>query len=170
MEHDVNELLTNGSWKPTNDAEANWCIKKICEAEKNKKFWKEYYAEQLRKVVESEDSTINYFTALLVDYFDKVPHKKAAKSESYALPNGKLVFKAQQPEYKRDEQALVEWLERNGRGNEVLIAKSVNWSDFKKTIKTDGSAAVDAASGEIIDGITVIERPPVFAVEGVKAE
>jgi phage host-nuclease inhibitor protein Gam len=93
-----------------------------------------------------------------------VPHKVTKTQENYALPSGKLVFKKQQPEYTRDDAALVEWLKENGGEQYVITKESVDWSSLKATLNVVGDTVADK-NGQVIPCISVEERPDVFKVE-----
>ena len=148
------------------DASAEWCMEKIREAEADRAKWKAHYEAQMEKVNEAADSTVNYFTAKLEEYFQTVPHKAAKASESYALPSGKLIRKKQQPEYKRDDAELVPWLEKNFMGQLVKVEKSADWAGLKKVVNiTPDGLHVATDDGEIVPGVTVTPRPDVFKVE-----
>lgn len=162
----MSELENKERFMVQDDAAAEWCLKKIREAEKDRQKWREHYAEQLRKIEESTDETVSYFTGLLAEYFDKVPHKVAKTQESYALPTAKLVRKQQQPQYDLDDEKVIIWLSDAGRQDLLKTKVSVDWAKLKKlvTITPDGQNVM-TADGEIIDGITVTMRPDVFKVE-----
>lgn len=149
----------------TNDKSAEWCIRKIREAQAEKQRWRDYYAEQQRKIDQEADGTISYFEALLADYFDSVPHKRTKTQESYQLPGGKLVRKQQAPEYQRDEAALLPWLKQNAP-ELVKVTESADWAALKKqiVIALDGET-VATEDGEIVPGVKAIQRPEVFLVE-----
>jgi hypothetical protein len=97
----------------TDDKAAEWCMKKIREAEADRAMWKTHYEAQMEKVNKAADESIAYFTARLEEYFASVPHKATKTQESYSLPSGKLILKRQQPEYKTNEEELLQWLKDN---------------------------------------------------------
>lgn len=148
----------------TDDKAAEWCMKKIQEAEADRAMWKAHYEAQMQKVNESADSAVAYFTARLEEYFDTVPHKATKTQESYSLPGGKLVRKQHQPKFETDDEALVPWLEQNFMGQLVKIKKTADWVALKKVVTVNGENVV-TDDGEIIPGVTVTQRPDVFKVE-----
>ena len=147
-----------------NDKDAEWCIKKIRDAEAEKTFWKNYYAEQLRKVTESCDLTIGNMTAYLQDYFMEVPHKETKTQESYTLPSGKLVLKKQDVDFERDDGKIIEWLKANDGQRFIKMKESLDWAGLKKTLMVIGDTVADE-NGQIIPDIKAISRPDVFKVE-----
>lgn len=153
-------------FRVTDDKAAQWCMKKIQEAEADRAMWKAHYEAQMQKVNESADSAVAYFTARLEEYFASVPHKATKTTESYSLPGGKLILKRQQPEYKVDDAALVPWLEESFMGQLVNVEKKADWAGLKKIVAvTPDGAHVATDDGEIIPGVTVTQRPDVFKVE-----
>ena len=150
----------------TDDATAQWCMKKIKEAEADKEMWRKHYEAQMEKVNKAADESIAYFTAKLEEYFANVPHKATKTQESYTLPGGKLIRKKQQPKFETDDEALVPWLEENFMGQLVKVKKSADWAALKKicSVTPDGEH-IATDEGEIIPGVTVTQRPDVFKVE-----
>lgn len=158
-------LNASEPFRVTDDKNAEWCIRKIREAQAEKQRWRDYYAEQQRKIDQEADGTISYFEALLADYFDSVPHKRTKTQESYQLPGGKLVRKQQAPEYQRDEAALLPWLKQNAP-ELVRVTETPDWATLRKRliIAPDGET-VATEEGEIVPGIKAIQRPEVFKIE-----
>ena len=153
-------------WIIKDDKSAEWALKKIREAEEDTARWNAYYAAQMETIERQNADTVAYFTALLEAWFETVPHKTTKTQESYQLPGGKLVRKAQQPAYERDADALLGWA-KTSFPEAVKVKEEASWTDIKNRIgkvMPDGSA-VDKETGEIIDGVTVIARDPVFKVE-----
>lgn len=152
----------------TDDSAAQWCMKKIKEAEADRAMWKAHYEAQMQKVNKAADESVAYFTAKLEEYFANVPHKATKTQESYSLPGGKLVQKKQQPEYKTDDAELLQWLKENFMFDfiKTKTVESADWAGLKKivTVTPDG-AHVATDDGEIIPGVTVTLRPDVFKVE-----
>lgn len=161
----MSEMLEQDTgFRVTDDASAEWCLKKIMEAKADVQRWSEFYAEQMKKIKDCADSTIAYFEAKLEEYFESVPHKATKTQESYTLPSGKLVRKQRQPQFDTNDEALVPWLEMNDMSQFVKVKKSADWAALKKQVIVRGDCVV-TADGEIIPGIAVTERPDEFRVE-----
>ena len=146
------------------DQTAEWAMGEIRNAEAEKKKWKDFYDDRYQKVCASCDLKIANMESFLQTYFEKVPHKVTKTQENYALPSGKLVIKKQQPEYTRDDAALVAWLKENDGERFIVTKETVDWMELKKTLNILGDTVADA-NGQIIPCITVEERPDVFKVE-----
>lgn len=164
----MSELLNDAreEFTVTDDAAAEWCMKKIRKIEADRAMWKAHYEAQMEKVNKAADDDVAYFTAKLEEYFANVPHKTTKTQESYTLPGGKLIRKKQQPEFETDDEALVPWLEENFMSQLVKVKKSADWAALKKvcSVTPDGEH-VATDEGEIIPGVTVTQRPDVFKVE-----
>lgn len=161
----VEELQGIGILPPVEgDVEADRLIREIREAQETKAFWKSYYQEKQKEVNDSCDLIIEQNTERLRNYFETVPHKKTATQEKYPLPSGKLVMKDQEPDYKRDDEAVIKFLKANGGEKFVKVEEKLDWNGLKKTLSILGETAADE-NGKPIPGITVIERDRVFTIE-----
>lgn len=155
------------------DAKALWVLEKIRKARADRDELVEWYKIQTKKIEEQTDFNTMYLEKLLADYFRTVPHKKTKTQESYSLPGGKLVMKKQQPEFKRDDKAAIDWLKQNGGGQFVKVEERLDWDGLKKSSGiADGKVIFSETineDGEIIQnsipGIEVIEREDKFVVE-----
>ena len=162
----MDEIIDTGVFTVKDDSTAQWCMKKIREAEADRAMWKAHYDAQMEKVNEAADESVAYFTAKLEAYFEQVPHKATKTQESYTLPGGKLIRKQQQPKYSTDDETLVPWLEENFMGQLVKVKKSADWAGLKKVLNlTPDGAHMATDEGEIVPGVLVEQRPAVFQVE-----
>lgn len=148
-----------------NDQKAEWAARKIREARQDTQKWTEYYERQLSAIRRANEETEAYFAALLADYFDTVPHKATKTQESYSLPSCKLVLKAQQPEFNRDEAVLCDYLDKKGRDNLVRITRRADWAALKKTLKVMEDGTCVDADGEVVEGVQAFSRQPEFKIE-----
>ncbi|AEE95754.1 host-nuclease inhibitor Gam family protein [Mahella australiensis] len=165
---------TDEGWRITDDNQADWALEKIAaiDAEYRRKevVAKNKIAqvqEWLDKQKEQAEQQRSFFCALLKQYFESLPAtavKQTKTQKIYKLPSGVLRLKQQQPEYLKDEDKLLEWVKTN-KPQFVKIKESVNWSSLKELVATAGDKAVDTQTGEVIDGIEIVEREPKFDVE-----
>lgn len=164
MSEIVNPAYETEAFVIDSDQKADWALRKIAEAENDSKKWVEYYQAQIEIIkAQTAESTAN-LKAMLQHYFDTVPHKTTKTTESYPLPSGKLVFKAQAPEYERDEEKVIEWLKKTNGTEFIKVKESLDWAGLKKTV-TVLEDKVITEDGEVIPGIKAIPRDPVFTVE-----
>ena len=148
-----------------NDQKAEWAARKIREARQDTQKWMEYYERQLSAIRRANEDTEAYFAALLADYFGTVPHKATKTQESYSLPSCKLVLKAQQPEFNRDEAVLCDYLDKKGRDDLVKITRRADWAALKKTLKVMEDGTCVDADGEVVEGVQAFSRQPEFKIE-----
>ena len=146
------------------DAKAEWALQKIREARADRDKWVEWYKAKIAEITEQTDFDTMNLERLLAEYFASVPHKKTKAQESYKLPGGKLVLKVQNPEYKRDDSAVINWAKENGFGQFVKVKEELAWSELKDaTAVFEGHIVTE--DGEIVPGVEVINRPEKFVVE-----
>lgn len=159
------------------DKSAEWAARKISEAEaecdrlvKTAQEMIAYYQERVRAAEAACQSDVVFFTSHLKSYFDTVPHKTTPtrKQESYRLPGYVLKEKQQNPTYERNADALLAWAKETNPEAFVRIKEEPAWSEIKAACIDDGCALVYHETGEIVPGVTVERRPPVFTVEPVK--
>lgn len=149
----------------TDDAKAEWAVRKIKEAQGDTAKWQAHFAAQLASIKKANDATVDYMTGLLSHYFEAVPHKDSKTMSKYELPSATLVRKQQQPEYTRDESALLAYLDSSARGEYVKIVRSPDWASFKKIVEVRDGAVIDTETGEVVTGVTVTVRPDKFDVQ-----
>lgn len=162
-------------WQIKDDGQADWVIDKIrvlkAEYARKEMVAKNKIAQieaWLKKQQDETDRQISFFEAKLREYFLNIPEKnlKTTKTQKqYKLPSGTIKLKYRGPEFKRDEEELIKWAEQRGKNEFIKIKKSFDWATYKKNVLIDNNKAIDAETGEIIDGIAVIEREPEFIVE-----
>ena len=145
------------------DSSAEYLLGRIREANEQFDKLEAWYALQLGKAMAVRDRTIAWAERGLKAYLEMIPAANRTKTQiSYELPGGKLLLKAQAPEYERDEAALVPWMKKNGMTELVKVKESANWAELKKTLKEGPDGTMVTGDGEIVPGIKVIQREPKF--------
>jgi len=157
-------------WQIKSDAEAEWLIDKVNEdlIEINRFELSltnkiEILKERLEKVKKEKEIKITRRDSYLLRYFEEIPEelkKKSKTMEKYRLPSGEIIKKYQAPEFKRDNDVLVKWLKENKMNGFIEVKESPKWADLKKSTKTIGGSVILEETGEIIEGVEVIERAP----------
>lgn len=146
------------------DAKAEWALQKIREARADRDRWVNWYEDKIHEIKEQTDFDTMNLERLLADYFATVPHKKTKTQEAYKLPGGKLVLKTQNPEYKRDDKAVIAWAKENGFGQYVKVKEELAWQELKDaTAIFDGHIVTE--DGEVVPGVEVTNREAKFVVE-----
>ena len=166
----LDEAIEQSEFKIDTDQKAEWALNIIreeqAEAQRlinvcNSQIL--YYQSELKRVQDKLENKTGNLKAMLFDYFQTVPKKSSKTQETYSLPSGKLKLKYPQPEYKRDDATLVKWLKERDMTEYIKVSESPKWGELKKTVQVAGDKA--CIDGEIIDGIQVVERQPVFDIE-----
>lgn len=107
------------------------------------------------KKLEVVDEKRGFFEGLIRDYYER----ECAKNPKFKLatPWGKVVKRTTKTPVWNDEAATLEWLERN-RADLVKVDKSIKKAELKKAMVLSGSSFVDDSSGEVVPGVSVVER------------
>ena len=151
-------------WKCENDQDAEWCLLQIKRANSEKDFWKAHYKAAQDSVNMSCDETIGRMEHFLKEYFDRIPHKKTKTEENYALPSGKLMMKAQNTTYERDDDEVIQWLKDNKKPEFIKTKEALDWESLKETLTVIGETVADA-DGQIIPCIKAVDHDPAFKVQ-----
>lgn len=162
----MSELLMaeNADFVIDTDAKAEWALTKIREARADRDRWVEWYKAKIDEITQQTDFDTMNLERMLADYFATVPHKKTKTQESYKLPGGKLVLKTQNPEYTRDDKAVIEWAKANGLPQFVKVEEKLAWQELKDaTAVFEGHIVTE--DGEIVPGVEVTNREAKFVVE-----
>ena len=149
----------------TDDHAAEWAIQKIKEAHGDTAKWAEHFAAQLEKIRAANQSTIDFMTGKLAQYFATVPTKDTKTQSKYELPSATLIRKQQQPTYDRDNNALLAYLDGSKRDDLVRVKREPAWDEIKKAFAVQGETMVDPETGEVVAGVKVVARPDVFDVK-----
>lgn len=166
----LDEAIEQSEFKIDTDQKAEWALNIIreeqAEAQRlinvcNSQIL--YYQSELKKVQDKLEQKTANLKSMLFEYFQTVDRKATKTQETYTLPSGKLKLKYPKPEYKRDDATLVKWLKERDMTDYIKVSESPKWGELKKTVQVAGDKA--CIDGEIIDGIQVVERQPVFDIE-----
>ena len=162
-------------WEIKSDEEADWWIEiheeKLAEIRRLKMQLENkiaFYKEKLDKVVKEEEYIMEKRDGKLAEYFETLDEKDMKKTKTmlkYRLPSGELVKKFPGPQFKRDNDTLTKWLEENQMDEYIEVKKQAKWGELKRKTKVVGNAVVLEETGEIVEGVEVIERPAEFKVE-----
>ena len=167
------ESHEESDFKITKDADAEWALKRIAEEEaeatrliEDCKYQIKLYQQKIDFYTKRAERSTGYLKSLLREYFALVPHKKSKTgNESYELPSGKLWLKYPEPEFKRDDEKLVKWLESVSYYKDLIkIKKTPDWAELKKCVRWNDGIVYDE-EGVVVEGVEAIEREPEFEVK-----
>lgn len=155
------------------DGCADWAIRKIKDEKQEYDRIKELGEQQIAAIQDKIDrakrryeQNTGYLTGKLAQFFNYVPHKKTKTRETYRLLSGNLVLKLGGVKATPDDEKLVPWLKENGYAEFVKTEEKATWGELKKKLNFDnGTMATVAETGEVVEGITIIQQPDTFVVD-----
>ena len=186
LEENLHEFLDKGlptdeqqGFSINNDEKADWAIRKILRLQQKNNDIKQLAELQINKIKqwqeresEGNDSSISYLTSLLEPY---AKSKLDGKKKTVKMPSGNVSFRAVSPGYfiagnKVDgkNQRLLDYVKQSDP-EYLKIEESVNWSEFKDTLKSLSTGQVLTNDGEILDFISAVEYPDAVSVKERKS-
>lgn len=162
-------------WRIADDGCADWAVRKLAEEKAELDRIKILADEQTQRIKEKvklserryENSTA-FLTGKLQEYFETVPHRSTAIQQSYRLLSGSLIKKLGGPSMTYNSGKLLEWLKSCNLSDYVKVEESPMWGELKKKLKIIGSFAVIEDTGEVVEGVEIVEKPDVFIVTTTK--
>ncbi|UZN53063.1 host-nuclease inhibitor Gam family protein [Bacillus paralicheniformis] len=122
----------------------------------------EHWQEEAKKeYVERENFYKHRLERYMREEVRKMQENGKKPKKTIKLPYGTIKLVKQQPEYQRNENDLLEYAESKGF---VRVKKDVDWATIKQKAKVFGDKLIDA-DGELIPGVTVVDREDKFTVE-----
>jgi hypothetical protein len=164
--------IEQGQFTIDDDFKAEWALSKI--SEEDAEFSRlimvckakiAEYQDKINTYQERQDSKTSYLKTLLRHYFESVPHKVTKTTESYELPSGKLKLKYKDPEFKRDDKVLGDFLHSGNYEGFYDTVYKPKWAELKKTIAVKDGLVIESETGGVIEGVTAEEREPEFVIE-----
>lgn len=168
MEEDTQE---KERFKIENLESANWAFRKLAAIERKKKEIQELANKEIERIraweqqeIGSLDSSKEFFEGLLTEYFTREREKDPKFKIS--TPYGKVSARKQQPKWNYDDEKLVNWLLQNDK-ELVRVKYEPDKNGIKKKYKIIGENVI-TEDGEIVEGITVEERPEKVTIKVVE--
>lgn len=166
------EIEQEKVWKVKNDSDAEFIIEKcneeLTEINRFKLSLEEKMnglKEKLNKLKEEERFFIERRNSYLLEYFETIPEefkKKTKTQEKYRLPSGEIIKKYPNPEIKRDNDKLLRWIKNNRMNDYLEVKESPKWGELKELTEVVNGQTIIKETGEIVEGVELIERPPVL--------
>ena len=148
----------------TDDGKAEWCMRKIAEADAELEKMKAWHKAQIQTAQDRHDSDVAFFTGLLRAYFNTVPAKETKTLWKYGLPSGDLVISKPKQDYAcEDPGALLKWCDEN-EPDMVKVERSPKWGEIKKRLTMTDAGIVDSATGLKVDGVVTLDKPEEFKI------
>lgn len=150
------------------ESKADWALRKIKEhqqkideAKKLAEKEKEKIDEWFNDIKIKKERQINNLESLLAEYAMQ-KRKEDKNFKTMKLPNGRFGFRKQPLKWKYDNEKVVETLEKLGMTDLVRIKKEPKKSDIKKVFEVVNGKAVNPETGEVVEGIEVINQGESF--------
>lgn len=154
-----------------NDQDAEEAVRLLLSARKEKdRLLSLVDAERVRldmqeaRITDQYDGEIAYYLRLLREYSDTVEMRETKTQRSYQLLSGRLIYKKPKTVPDRDEKVLLPWVKANAP-EFVRVSESVSWGDIKPMLAVDGDRVVYTVTGEVVDGLGVVETGGEFEVK-----
>ena len=161
----LEEMEQEERFQVTDDQKADWCLRKIAEADAELQKLTDWYERQKALATERHDSRVAYFTGLLQEYFSTVPAHETKTMSKYTLPSGELVLTKAKADYvKADEEKLLSWCVTNDL-DLVKVTTAPKWADIKKRLTTVDGKVADKETGLFVDGGVIEPKEAEFKVK-----
>lgn len=158
----------------SDDDTADWAVRKIAEERAELARMQAMAQEQIGRIMDKVaaaekrcESATSYLTGKLAEYFNTVPHKvsKGETQETYRLLSGVLKMKRGGVSMLQDDAKLLEHLKETGAVEFITTTEKPKWGELKKHLKIVGDQVVNCSTGEIVEGVAVVEKPDVFVID-----
>jgi|BioPla2DNA2_1021312.scaffolds.fasta_scaffold27022_3 hypothetical protein len=165
------------SFRVTDKGSADWCLRKIAayraEMAENQKLVQaetERLQQWLKAENEKAEQSIAYFSGLLEEWL-RAEHERDERKRSISLPHGRIRLRRQQPEYVYQDEQVLPFLKAAAPDLvQTEVIEKYSKSNLKAYIKkhcnvTGNGVPVVEATGEVMPGVQITERPPKFEIE-----
>lgn len=153
--------------------QAGWAVRKYARIERRRAELRQAAELEITRIQswlkgeeEKIDQQESFFANLLADYHRRILEADP-KAKTITLPHGTLQMRAQQPEFRRDDNALMAWIKSEPSLAERFIRtkEEVAWVDLKRDLKVSEDGTVVTAWGEIVPGVVAEIRLPQFSIK-----
>lgn len=160
-----------------NDRKAVWCLRKIKHL-KEKQLKNEKLAESEIEEIQKEidevqkwfdeendklQNSIDFFESILYSYALEL-RKEDPDLKTHKLPFGQLQFRGKRRKWNYDSAKLLDFISTNYR-ELVKVKESIDKMKLKQMIKVVGNKVVVKDTGQIVEGVEVVERDEEFKVK-----
>ena len=160
-----------------NDRKAVWCLRKIKHLKekqaKNGELAESEIEEIQREIDEVQkwldeendklQNSIDFFESVLYSYALEL-RKGEPELKTHKLPFGKLQFRSKRPKWNYDKAKLLDFISINYR-ELIKVKESVDKRKLKQMTEVVSGKVVVKDTGEIVEGVEVVERDEEFQVK-----
>jgi len=163
-EHIAGEIDADERFIIDTEEKADWALRKIKEAE-NEIEKAEYFAEtQIRQIenwkakqTDKHHESIDYFQSLLAEFLQN-KRKEDPKFKSITLPNGNVGFRRKQSKWIYNDDVVLKTLESENMNDFIKVEKKLDKRLIKKAFEVAGDKVINPDTGEVIEGIEIVEQ------------
>lgn len=98
----------------------------------------------------------------------KIAEEKAELDRIKALGESqieKIQQRLDAAQRRQDDDALLAYLKASGNEDMIQNTEKPKWGEFKKRLEIVGGQIVDKTTGELVEGVQIIEKPDTFTVD-----
>ena len=168
---DEQEQVANEGFKVDDDQKANWALRKIKQMQEQIKENNDLADAEIDKIErwrntenEKAEADIEYFQSLLAEYAI-TKREQDPKFKSLKLPNGRFGFRKRPAKWQYDDEAVIAQLKESKLTDFVRVKEEINKRDLRQFVKVEGDKVINPETGEIIEGINVLEQGEKFNVK-----
>lgn len=147
---------------------AAWAAEKIKEEERRRDFQVqtcEAEIERLKRCIARHNEDFEKHTSWLYHQLDayldsgNVPTHRTKTQESIEIAGHKIVRKFPKQDYDHDDMILLDKLKQSGANEYVKIKEILAWGELKKHLAIQNNKVIFTDTGEVLDGVRVVEKP-----------
>jgi hypothetical protein len=165
----------DGRWRITDRASAFWAMRQLAKARARIDENKQLAADEMKRIdrwLYEENKpwarTAEFFERHLEAYHRQLLAEDP-KAKTVKTPFGTFALRAQAPEWRYNEAGLLAWLKTN-RPDLIRVTEEPDKAALKKAValvvqEDETYLPVLAETGEQIEGVAVVDRPPAFSVK-----
>ena len=170
-EFDTETFEFKESFKVLDDSGATWAIRKLSAVRAKLNENTEIYSQELNRINEWLDKVNeklqkdeSYFVALLTDYAYRVRMKENRKT--ITLPHGVIKSRVSAPKVKvEDAEIFLGWAKATETTDLIRVKEEPAISTFKELFDIVDDKVVLKATGEIVQGVTVVPESTSITIE-----
>jgi len=157
-------------FKVRDKEQAEWCLRQISRLTKEQEEIEATAKAEIEKITAWQNNqtgairkSISFFEYLLIEFHQQTL-KENKDAKTIKLPSGRLSARKTQPEFIRDEKKMLPWVEKNRPGF-IKIKTAIDWAGLKEVLKYEKGKGIDPDTGEVVPGLTVVDRGTSFSVK-----
>lgn len=158
-------------FKIQDDSGANWALRQLLSIRNKLKENRKLYDDELARIttwLEKANENLakdeNYFVGILTDYAYRV--RAIENRKTIALPYGTIKSRATSAKVKvEDTDVFLGWAKATDATDLIRVKEEPAVSTFKELFDIVGDKVVLRATGEVVQGVTVVPESTTITIE-----